>query len=196
MLPREAHPARRSERTRWDASSRSRTALERDPRPSQRSYANVVTGGSQRVAGMLACMYFCRAPRREALKTGRKFLHGCPARAGDIAVFFDYLFPPREKEAAALVLGAGQAESVGGRGVWPIDGAARSKCEAKDAQRLARGTGMVQKSKAWGVFPSLAFFVPADLLGAGPLALGPALLDFRDVIGQPLFRDRLARAGH
>src|ERR1700744_1886600 len=55
---------------------------------------------------------------------------------------------------------------------------------------------LVQKSKAWGVFPSLAFFVSADLLGALPLALGPAALDFRDIFVQPLFRDRFARPGH
>jgi hypothetical protein len=50
-------------------------------------------------------------------KSGRKILHGSPARAGDIAQIFDYHSSPREKEAAAGIAGDGYAESVGGRGV-------------------------------------------------------------------------------
>jgi hypothetical protein len=61
---------------------------------------------AQAKVGVSATRFFDRASAVEPLtsgrKRGRKFLHGSPADAGDIAEFLDYLFPPREKEAVAL----------------------------------------------------------------------------------------------
>jgi len=86
----------------------------------ERSYANVVTGGSQRkrtrCKSVDRTLVVAEAELTES-KSGRKILHGSPAPGGDIAQIFDYQLSPREKEAAAIAIGDGGAESVGGRGV-------------------------------------------------------------------------------